>query len=96
MMKFGLLNKKQIEKLQEEIEANYINDSLMNHFNGRKNDIRMNVFNYENPLAEKNVNGVNFRIAEGLIRNDRKTYLLYKNGQIIGQFHSIEEIKRII
>ena len=56
----------------------------------------MNVFNYDNPLAEKNINGVNFRVALGLIRNKRKSYLLYKDGSIVGQFYSMEEITRIL
>ena len=95
MLKSGLLNKKQINELQKEIEANYI-DNLKDYFKRKKQDIRMNVFNYDNPLAEKNINGVNFRVALGLIRNKRKSYLLYKDGSIVGQFYSMEEITRIL
>ena len=95
MLKSGLLNKRQINELQKEIEANYV-DNLKDHFKRKKQDIRMNVFNYDNPLSEKNINGVNFRVALGLIRNKRKSYLLYKDGSIVGQFYSMEEITRIL
>lgn len=90
------LNKKQAEKLQKEIEANYIDGDIMQHFNREKHDIRMNMFNYDNPVAEKNINGINLRIVEGLIRNGRKTYLLYVDGRIVGEFYNINEIKIII
>lgn len=90
------LNKKQAEELQKEIEANYIDGDMMQHFNREKDDIRMKMFNYDHPIAQKNVNGVNIRIAEGLIRNNRKTYLLYANGKIVGEFYSVKDIKMII
>jgi hypothetical protein len=89
------LNKIQAQELQKEIEANYT-DNLLQHFNKEKNDIRMNMFNYNNPIAEKNLNGINLRIAEGLIRNRRKTYLLYADGKIIGEFYSVNDIKMIV
>jgi hypothetical protein len=90
------LDKKQADELQKEIESNYIDGDMMEHFSGKKQDIRMNLFNYDNPLAQKNVNGVNLRIAEGLIRNKRRTYLLYADGNIIGEFYSVKDIKSII
>jgi hypothetical protein len=91
-----LLNKKQAEELQKEIESNYINGDLNQHFNREKDDIRMKIFNYDHPIAEKDLNGVNLRIAEGLIRNKQKTYLLYLDGEIIGEFYSVNDIKNII
>ena len=90
------LNKKQADELQKEIEANYIDDDMMQHFNREKQDIRMNMSNYYHPIAEKDVNGVNLRIAEGLIKNNRKTYLLYADGKIIGEFYSVSDIKMIV
>jgi hypothetical protein len=89
------LNKQQSQDLQKEIEANYADD-ISQHFKREKDDIRMKLFNYNNPIAEKNINGVNLRIAEGLIRNKRKTYLLYADGKIIGEFYSINDIKMIV
>ena len=90
------LDKKQAGELQKEIESNYIDGDMMEHFSGKKQDIRMNLFNYDHPLAQKNVNGVDLRIAEGLIRNKRRTYLLYADGNIIGEFYSVKDIKSII
>jgi hypothetical protein len=90
------LNKKQAEELQKEIESNYINGDLKQHFNREKDDIRMKMFNYDNPIAEKDLNGVNLRIVEGLIRNKQKTYLLYLDGEIVGEFYSVNDIKKII
>ena len=89
------LTPKQAEALQDEIEANYAKD-MTQHFKREKDDIRMNAFNYEHPIASKEVNGVDLRIAEGLIKNKRKTYLLYADGKIIGEFYSIKDIKSII
>lgn len=91
------LDKKQSEELQREIEANYYNSDEYNITQlFKKDDIRKNVYNYDNPIAEKDVNGVNLRIAEGLIRDNRKTYLLYADGKIIGEFYSVKDIKRIV
>lgn len=97
----GFLNKKQAEDLQREIEANY-NDSGIMKFGQDNNDIRQSLFNYDNPLAEKDVNGVNLRIASGLIEGEpysgkrRKTYLLYADGKIVGKFYSVEDIKLVV
>ncbi len=89
------LNKIQAQDLQKEIEANYT-DNILQHFNKEKNDIRMNMFNYNNPIAEKNLNGINLRITQGLLRNKRITYLLYADGKIIGEFYSVNDIKMIV
>ena len=89
------LNKKQAEELQREIESNYTQPGVVK-FGADNTDIRTNMFNYDNPIAEKTINGVNLRIAEGLIRDKRKTYLLYADGKIIGEFYSVQDIKRIV
>lgn len=47
-----LNKKKQAEELQKEIESNYVDD-MIQHFNRQKQDIRMNLFNYYNPIVEK-------------------------------------------
>lgn len=59
-------------------------------------DISKNAFNYDNPYAQKNVNGVDFRIAEGLVRDNKKTYLLYADGKIIGEYGSVQEAKVVV
>jgi hypothetical protein len=64
--------------------------------------INQNLFNYDNPIAEKNVNGVNVRITEGLIEGDpgasnrRKTYLLYADGKVAGKFYSVSDAKKVV
>jgi hypothetical protein len=72
-----ILNKKQAEELQKEIESNYTpNDVVM--FGKENKDIRTNIFNYENPIAEKTINGINLKIIEGLIRNNKKNlFIIY-------------------
>lgn len=87
------LSKQDAEELQREIESNY-STSALDLF--QKDDIRKNIFNFDNPLAEKEVNGVILKIVQGLIRNKRKTYLLYANNDIIGEFYSVDDIKQII
>lgn len=99
----GFLNKKQAEDLQREIESNYDDSkSGIIKFGKGSNDIRKNIYNYDSPIAEKDINGVNLRIAPGLIEDDphsgkrRKTYLLYADGKIIGKFYSVDYIKNVI
>ena len=94
-IKGRFLNKKQAQDLQNEIEANYT-DNLTQHFKKEKNDIRMHMLNYDHPIAEKNLNGINLRITTGLIRNKEITYLLYADGKIIGEFFSVDDIKRLV
>jgi hypothetical protein len=87
-------NKEQAEDLQKEIESFYTPDgTVLFHSNS---DIRTNVFNYDNPIAQTFILGVDLRIAVGLVRNKRKTYLLYMDGTIIGEFYSVDDIKKVI
>lgn len=95
-IKGRFLDKKEAEELQKEIEANYVDWDVSNFFGRRKDDIRQKLFNYDHPIAKKTINGVDLRIAEGLIRNNKKTYLLYADGEIIGEFYSVKDIKTII
>ena len=94
-IKGGLLTKKQAEELQKEIESNYTPNGEIRFGNDNK-DIRTNVFNYDHPIAEKTLNGVNLRIAHGLIRNKKQTYLLYADGLIVGEFYSVNDIKKVV
>jgi hypothetical protein len=95
----GLLNEQQSADLQKEIESKY---NIFPKFGQENEDIRTNLYNYNNPLAEKDVNGVNLRIAEGLIEGDkysgnrRKTYLLYADGKIVGKFYAVADIKKVV
>jgi hypothetical protein len=95
----GFLNKKQAEELQKEIESNY---DTTPKFGQDSNDIRKSLYNYDNPYAEKDINGVNLRIAQGLIEgepytgNRRKTWLLYADGKIVGKFYKVDDIKMVI
>ena len=96
----GLLNKNQAENLQKEIERNYTPLDVI-ELGEKGKDIRKNVYNYDNPIAERNIDGINFRIAQGLLRVDSsgkkvKSYLLYANGKIIGEFNSIEKSKSAV
>ena len=95
----GVLNKNQAEELQKEIESNY---DMIPKFGKDCNDIRKCLYNYDNPYAEKDINGVNLRIAQGLIEDDphsgnrRKTWLLYADGKILGKFYNVIDIKNVI
>ena len=87
------LNKRQAKELENEIVSNY-SDELK--FGKEDNDIRRNIFNFDNPLAEKTINGTTLKIVEGLIKDKRKTYLLYTDNQLIGEFYSVKDIKNIV
>lgn len=95
----GFLTKKQAEELQKEIELNY---DTTPKFGQDSNDVRKNLYNYDNPYAEKDINGVNLRIAQGLTEGEpysgkrRNTWLLYADGKIIGKFYSPDDIKKVI
>jgi len=89
------LNAKQAEELQKEIESHYMTNDKFLKVN-QNNDIRMSMWNYDYPVAQKKINGIDLRITEGLIRNRRKTYLLYADGKIIGEFYSVPAIKMLI
>jgi hypothetical protein len=90
-----ILTPDELKKLEQDIENNYLSNSD-EIFSTNKQDIRQKVFNYHNPIAKKIINGVELRIADGLIKNKQKTYLLYANGDIIGEFYSVNDIKKII
>jgi hypothetical protein len=94
-----LLNEQQSAELQSEIEANYGDATTI--FDKDKQDIRQNIYNYDNPYAEKNINGVNVRIAQGFIRTNEegkreKTYLLYADGKIFGEFYSAKDAMAVV
>lgn len=98
-IKGQFLDKQGSQALQEEIEANYAPEGEI-ALGNKYDDIRANVFNYDNPVAQKEVNGVDLRIAEGLIRKEdgknRKSYLLYADGKVVGEFNSTNDAKKAV
>lgn len=88
-----LLNGDQSAALQREIESNYSDEV---QFGSSNNDIRKNAYNYDNPIAEKTSNGVNLRIAAGLKRDNKSSYLLYADGVVVGEFSSVGDAKTVI
>lgn len=93
-IKGGFLNKIQSDNLQKELES-YYNTDTRNLFGTNNRDIRAKLFNYDTPIAKRELNGVNIRISVGPIMNKEKTFLLYGDGSIIGLFYSVDDIKRI-
>lgn len=97
----GLLSNKAATDLQKKIESKYIKPGQPK-FGQYNEDIRKNAFSYDQPLAEKDVNGVNIKITEGLIEgeihsgNRRKTYLLYADGKIEGKFYSVQDAEKVV
>lgn len=85
-----------LNKLQADIKANYIHtaDEI---FSRIKCDIRMSLFNVHHPLATRTINGVEYKITDGLIRDGRKTYLVYADDVLIsGDHFSVDEAKQSI
>ena len=97
----GFLTKKQAKELQKEIESHYTDGDTTKLFDrDAQQDIRHSIYNYDHPYATKNINGVDLRIATGLMEGEfgkrRPTYLLYADGEIVGKFYKIGDIKKVI
>jgi HPt (histidine-containing phosphotransfer) domain-containing protein len=96
-----LLSEQEAENLQQEIESNYLKPEESPVGPANK-DIRANLFNFDNPMMETTVNGVNIRVANGMIEPDpktnrnRKSLLVYADGKIVGKFYSTEDVKKVI
>ena len=105
-----LLNEQEVKDLKKEIISKrapkgkiifgqrYLDD---NGVFREAQDIRRSMFNYDNPYASKNINGIDVRIADGLIRKNKdgkkyKTYLLYADGKIVGEFNSVADAKSVV
>jgi len=97
----GFLDSEEVKSLEKEIKSKYVRD-VKDMWDKNYDDIRNKLFNYDNPMAELDINGVNLRIASGLNEIDRvsgvrrPTFLLYADGKIVGKFYKVEDIKRII
>lgn len=59
-------------------------------------DKRSNVFNFHHPLAEKTVDGIVYKIAQGDVVDKKKTYDLYKGDELIGNYNSVDEAKKYV
>lgn len=59
-----------------------------------KENLESKLFNFDNPLAEREVNGVVYKIADGFIKDKKKTYILYKGKDLIGTFDSVDDAKQ--
>ena len=90
-----LLTAEQVITLSAEIKQHQTALSAI-HFGNNNKDIRTNLFNYNNPICSKLIDGSKFVICNGLIRNRCKSYLLYKDGKIVGEFNSLKKAKNII
>jgi hypothetical protein len=66
------------------------------HFNEESHVSCM--WNYWHPIAQKTIDGVVYRITEGLFDFDerKKTYLLYKNENLFGVFNSVDGAKKFV
>lgn len=95
-----LLNEKQSEELQKEIESKYSKDGS-DIFSKDVDDIRMSLANYTSPAYWKKINGVDVRIATGLIREmpeggKKRAILIYADGKILGEFYSLNDAKQAV
>jgi hypothetical protein len=88
-----LLSKTEAKSLQKEIESKYLKPGD-NIFEG--DDIRQKLFNYDNPVAQKMVNGIDVRVTSGLRRGRESTYLIYADGKIAGEFFSVKDAKSVV
>ena len=94
-----MLSHSAANKLVKEIITNY-NDTPK--FGMSNNDIRQSLYNYNNPMYQKNLRGIDLRITTGLIEyvphseKKKQTYLLYANGLVVGKATTVIEIKEII
>lgn len=59
-----------------------------------KETLESKLFNFDNPVAIREVNGVVYKIAEGLINDKKKTYILYRDKDLIGTFDSVDAAKQ--
>jgi len=99
-----ILNEKESKSLQKEIESKYNNSDtpISKRFGQENEDIRQKAFSYDQPLAQKEVNGIDVRIAQGLVEGEpysgkrRQTYLLYADGKIVGKFYSVNDAKSVV
>lgn len=67
-------------------------------FGPKSQSLATNLFNYEHPMAEANIDGVNYRIGNGLtdLVLKKKTYILYADGKEIGTYYSLKEAKEAV
>ena len=54
------------------------------------------MWNWWHPIAERKLEGIVYKITDGFIENNKKTYLLYKDACIVGKFNSIMDAKEFV
>ena len=99
-----LLTDAESKALQKEIVSNYSNDvTEVMGLKGKppiKQDLRMLVFSYDEPILQTKVRGVDVRIAEGFVRgkvpNRYQEWILYANGKPVGVFSKPEDAKKVV
>jgi hypothetical protein len=94
----SILTVEQSKMLQLEIEKNY-NEIGIPKFGHQNNDIRTQLFNFDNPYIYIEFNDFVLRAVEGLIEGEpysgerRRTYLLYADNQIIAKFYKLADVR---
>jgi hypothetical protein len=54
------------------------------------------MWNWWSPIAETTIKGITYKITDGFIENQKKTYLLYKDACIVGKFNTVDEAKEFV
>jgi len=95
-----LLNESQSKDLQAEIESKYDKPDRI-YFGYESDDIRKAMFTYYDPMLTKTINGIDVRVAYGLLRKNEngkneRTYLIYADGKVAGEFYSLNDIKKVL
>lgn len=58
-----------------------------------RNQLDNCMFNYDYPIAQKNISGVDVRITQGLIEKRSKTYLMYVDGMLTLKSNCVDNLK---
>jgi hypothetical protein len=95
-----LLNESQSKDLQAEIESKYDKPDRV-YFGYESDDIRKAMFTYYDPMLTRTINGIDIRVAYGLLRKNEngkneRTYLIYADGKVAGEFYSLNDIKKVL
>jgi hypothetical protein len=65
-------------------------------FGKENNDLTACLFNFDNPQLSKTINGIEYKITDGLIENNKKTHLLYANKNVILKSYSVNYLKSFV
>jgi len=87
-----ILTEKESVEFQKKVDE--VDSDAKNLF--QKDDIRKNLFNYDEPILQKTVGKFDIRIAHGYVKDKKKTYLLYVNGSVVAELNSLEDAKSLV